>query len=447
MSDWKWFLRVALLGFVGTVILSQVFSSTLEPNKRDDNLVLAITPNEVQAQAELLYPSESSIIPEDISVPLFPSVSSTTENIPTPETPLPPLPLITAKDIPTPETPLPPLPPIPQPQTLTLREKFSLPSSNTSDTKLRSNIVERKDLENKDDLKDDLGDKGNKILSTKENRHQKPLQQPVAKLPTNTAQETSEPVSEPPTNNPETTSQQAPSEDNQEVLSTSLDREQKLDKFSALFATPASLGMVAIGVAEGNYRLFIKDGNLYVERTSLYFGHTDPGNLSWGQVVTNYGSCSDQGRSGGNIALAEQLCLQRSRSQLPTNLADLQAAGIDPSEDVEALLNTADLYNQASPIHSRRFPEALAAVRFAGHTGVEAIAWARTASFYLNANQEIDLQQGENKASGLLGICVRESQPITEWQCVYRDQLRRTKAIASVLDTYRQLSQVEEKGK
>ena len=446
MSDWKWFFRVALLGFVGTVILSQVFSSTLEPNKRDNSLVLAITPNEVQAQAELLYPSESSIIPEDISVPLFPSVSSTTENIPAPETPFPPLPLITAKDIPTPETPLPPLPPISQPKTLTLREKFSLPSANTPQTKLRSNILDRKDLGDKDDLKD-KGNKGDNIPSTKEAQHQKPLQQSVAEEPTNTSQETSAPVSEPPTNTPKTTSQQPPLADKQEIIATSLDGEQKLDKFSALFASPASLGMVAIGVAEGNYRLFIEEGNLYVERTSLYFGHTDPGNLSWGQVVTNYGPCSDQGRSGGNIVLAEQLCLQRSRSQLPTNLTDLQAAGIDPSEDIEALLNTADLYNQASPIHSRRFPEALAAVRLAGHTGVEAIAWARTASFYLNENQEIDLQQGENKASGLLGICARESQPMTEWECVYRDQLRRTKAIASVLDTYRQLSQVEEKGK
>lgn len=224
------------------------------------------------------------------------------------------------------------------------------------------------------------------------------------------------------------------------VIDRPFDLKQSLTNYTPLFATPTSLGMVAIGVAEGNYRLLIQDGTLYVQQTPFYFGHTDPGNLSWGDVVTNYGPCSDQGRSGGNIALAEKLCLQRAQSRLPTHLTDLHGAGVDPNLDLEALLNTADLYNQASPIHSRHFPKALVMARQGGLRGVEALAWARTASFYLNLNEEMDLQTGSNKATGLLGICARENRPITEWDCVYKDQLRRVKAIDAVLEKYRQIS-------
>ena len=225
------------------------------------------------------------------------------------------------------------------------------------------------------------------------------------------------------------------------VQNSPFDLNKSLITYSPLFATPTSLGMVAIGVAEGNYNLVVKDSILYVQQTANYFGHTDPGNLSWGQVVSNYGPCSDQGRSGGNISLAEQMCLQRSLSQLPTNLADLNAAGINPNLNLEAVLNTADLYNQASPIHSRKFPKALAIAKRGGLTGTEAYAWARTASFYLNLNNELDIEQGLNQATGLIGICARESRPVTEWQCVYSDQLRRVKAIASVLEKYRQRAQ------
>lgn len=217
--------------------------------------------------------------------------------------------------------------------------------------------------------------------------------------------------------------------------------QQSLSAFYPLFDTPTSLGMVAIGVAEGNYRLVTNNGTLFVQQTPTYFGHTDPGNLSWGQVVTNYGPCSDQGRSGGNIAVAEQMCLERAKGALPTHLVDLNAAGFELNYELEAVLNTADLYNQASPIHSRYFPQALAIARRGGLKGIEAIAWARTASFYLNSNNELDLQTGTNKASGLLGICIREGRPITEWQCVYNDQMRRVKAITNVVEKYRSLVQ------
>ncbi|WP_204103846.1 MULTISPECIES: hypothetical protein [Spirulina sp. CCY15215] len=217
---------------------------------------------------------------------------------------------------------------------------------------------------------------------------------------------------------------------------SSFNLNQSIIRHSQLFASPVTLGMLAIGVAEGNYRVFTENETLYVEQTSLYFGHTDPGNLSWGERVTNYGPCSDQGRSGGNIELAEKMCSQRALDRLPTNLLDLYNAGINPDYALEAVLNTTDLYNQASPIHSRRFPQALAIAQKGGLNGLEAIAWARTASFYLNANDELDLDSGQNRASGLLGICSRERRGLTEWDCVYMDQMRRTKAIASVLDKY-----------
>ncbi|MGK7925913.1 MAG: hypothetical protein AB4290_11810 [Spirulina sp.] len=211
---------------------------------------------------------------------------------------------------------------------------------------------------------------------------------------------------------------------------------QSIIRHSQLFSSPVSLGMLAIGVAEGNYRVFAENDTLYVEQTSNYFGHTDPGNLSWGERVTNYGPCSDQGRSKGNIKLAEKMCSQRALDRLATNLIDLHNAGIHPDYALEAVLNTADLYNQASPVHSRRFPQAFAIAKQGGLAGIEAIAWARTASFYLNSKNELDLEKGRNRASGLLGICSRERRNVTEWDCVYRDQMRRTKAIASVLDKY-----------
>ena len=151
----------------------------------------------------------------------------------------------------------------------------------------------------------------------------------------------------------------------------------------------------------------------------------------------------DQGRSGGDIALAEQLCLERSRSQLSTQLVDLNAAGINPNQDLEALLITADLYNQAKPIHARRFPQAYVIAQKGGLKGVEALAWARTASFYLNANNELDVEAGSNQANGLLGICAQQQRFVTQWDCVYEDQLRRVQAIDGVLNQYRSVSEQE----
>ena len=193
-------------------------------------------------------------------------------------------------------------------------------------------------------------------------------------------------------------------------------------------------------MAEGNYQLVVQNGSLFVQPTSNYFGHTDPGNLSWGQTVTNFGPCSDQGRSGGNIAMSESMCVARLRDRLPTALQDLYQSGIDPYNDLEALLNAVDLYNQASPIHSRVFPQALAIAKRGGLYGPDAYAWARTAAFYLNDREQLDIEHGTNRAGGLLGICSREGRPVTQWECVYGDQARRVRAISQTYQSFLQLA-------
>jgi hypothetical protein len=222
--------------------------------------------------------------------------------------------------------------------------------------------------------------------------------------------------------------------------SQKFDLRQSLQIYGQLYQSPTSLGVVAVGMAEGNYTMLIQNGSLFVQPTGNYYGHVDPGNLSWGERVTNYGPCSDQGRSRGNIALAEKMCVDRLRDRLPTLLTDLNAAGIDPYGDLPALLNAADLYNQASPIHSRWFPHALAIAKRGGLYGPTAYAWARTASFYLDANDRLNVEKGTNRASGLLGICARERRATTQWDCVYADQARRVNAIAQVYDKFLQLA-------
>lgn len=202
------------------------------------------------------------------------------------------------------------------------------------------------------------------------------------------------------------------------------------------FNSPNSVGSVAIGMAEGNYWLAIDQaptGNrVVVKTTRLYAGHIDPGNF-----VRNYGFCSNQGRDP--LERADQGCLNRIRGKIPEAIADLKAAGIDPASDIAALVNTVDLHNQASPIHSRWFPKALARARAQGKSGVEAIAHARTAAFYQNG----DPTTGRNLAGGLLGICRRENRPVSDFGCVYGDQLRRAKAIEKAIGVFNQVGTTE----
>jgi hypothetical protein len=214
-----------------------------------------------------------------------------------------------------------------------------------------------------------------------------------------------------------------------------LDLDPTIDRW---FASPNSIGAVAIGMAEGNYWLQIASSptgqRVVVKTTRLYAGHVDPGNF-----VQNYGFCSDQGRSGGDLPKADQGCLERIRSKIPEAIADLRSAGIDPIADPEALFNTLDLHNQGSPIHSRWFPRSLAKARAARNQGIETIAHARTAAFYQNG----DPTTGHNLAIGLLGICRRENRRVSDFACVYGDQLRRAREISKAIRIFGQAGTTE----
>ncbi|MDY6783177.1 MAG: M23 family metallopeptidase [Cyanobacteriota bacterium] len=183
-------------------------------------------------------------------------------------------------------------------------------------------------------------------------------------------------------------------------------------KTGELFQSPQSLGARAIGHAEGNLTVSGKP-------TSLYYGHDDPGNFK-----RNQGWCSDQGRGGGDVVVADRKCLERMQQRLPLLAYDLRAASIDPEGETEVFLNAADLYNQASPWVSRQFPQKYAAARQQGKQGEDALVWARVEAFRRN---------GRIDASGLIGICRREKRGVSDWDCVAGDQRRRVKAIARVL--------------
>lgn len=169
----------------------------------------------------------------------------------------------------------------------------------------------------------------------------------------------------------------------------------------------------AIGHAEGNLTVTGK-------KTALYWGHTDPGNRR-----RNMGWCSDQGRGGGDAARADQECLRYVRKWESAIAGPMQEHDLDSKM---VWINAFDLANQAHPRHAPRLPERFAYARAngKGKNKVEQIAWARTATFIA--------ADGTNQAGGLLGICRRENRPVSDWECVYQDQKRRTEAIAAVLE-------------
>ncbi len=182
-----------------------------------------------------------------------------------------------------------------------------------------------------------------------------------------------------------------------------------------LFADLESAGVRAIGHAEGN---LTPAG----AKTSLYWGHPDPANFK-----PNQGWCSDQGRGGGDADLADRKCLERVQQRLSLLIKDFQNAGLTPDLHLEAFVNLADLYNQASPWVSRQFPKKYAEARAQGKRGEAAIVWARVEAFR---------RRGQIDASGLLSICRREQRPVSDWDCVAHDQRRRAQAIARVLGRF-----------
>ncbi len=112
---------------------------------------------------------------------------------------------------------------------------------------------------------------------------------------------------------------------------------------NTLFANNSSIGVLAICAAEGNCTI---DG----KKTSLYYFHVDPGNR-----VGNRSWCSDQGRGGTNLENADAGCLTRTRSRIPRLVRKIQAAGVNPEQNIEVFVNSLDQWNQASPRVSDAF--------------------------------------------------------------------------------------------
>lgn len=192
---------------------------------------------------------------------------------------------------------------------------------------------------------------------------------------------------------------------------------------SSLFATKKSPGSIAVGAAEGNL-------TLTGQATSLYSGHTDPGNH-----VTNRGFCSWNRAKNLTVAQADQRCLGALKRQSAVTERKLIALGINPNIHAEALINGTDLWNQsnsAGPQFALKYKKALEK----GLSGSGAQIWARVEAFRNRA--------GVLDASGLFGICRREPYyqsrlsgitPYSEswrWQCIALDQRRRVKVVSKV---------------
>jgi D-alanyl-D-alanine dipeptidase len=193
---------------------------------------------------------------------------------------------------------------------------------------------------------------------------------------------------------------------------------------SKLFATQQSPGSIAVGAAEGNLTLSGKT-------TSLYLGHTDPGNH-----VTNRGFCSWNRAASLTVAEADALCLAALQRQSAATERYLTTLNLDPKAHTEALVNGTDLWNQSNFAGSR-FPSKYKKALDKGLKGSSAYIWARVEAF----RNEV----GVLDASGLFGICAREPYyqnrlygvtPYTEswrWQCIALDQARRVEVVGNVL--------------
>ena len=193
---------------------------------------------------------------------------------------------------------------------------------------------------------------------------------------------------------------------------------------SKLFATKKSPGSLAVGAAEGNLTLSGKT-------TSLYLGHTDPGNH-----VTNRGFCSWNRAADLSVAEADERCLAALQRQSAATEQKLTALALDAGVHTEALVNGTDLWNQSNQAGSQfalKYKQALDK----GLKGSSAYIWARVEAFRNEA--------GILDASGLFGICAREPYyqnrlygitPYTEswrWQCIALDQARRVGVVSQSL--------------
>jgi D-alanyl-D-alanine dipeptidase len=195
-----------------------------------------------------------------------------------------------------------------------------------------------------------------------------------------------------------------------------------------LFIDSKSLGPIAIGMAEGNFD--IKDNQII--KTHLYNLHSDPAN-----GLPNSGWCSDQGRGGGDVEKADQGCLERTKSRLSRLVNRFKQNGVDPEKDTEALINSLDMWNQASPNVSDNYVDRYSELRKTKGV-LEAIKIARVEAFKTENNKL--------SAKGLERICSNPKNTAysglniygvgTEkwkWECIAMDQNRRVQAINKAL--------------
>jgi hypothetical protein len=197
-----------------------------------------------------------------------------------------------------------------------------------------------------------------------------------------------------------------------------------------LFASPTSVGAIAVGLAEGNYTIKGK-------QTSVYFGEKDPADF-----VLNRGFCSDRGRGLRYLkqtqpkrkkfslseitTAADSRCLDYIKADFPKIEENMRSHGLDPSVDIEVAVNAADLRNQANPSVHTRFIE-----RYSKSKEPNRIAKARTLAFKV----------GEKWTStGLQAICDREKRDPNPYNCTYKDQNRRAEAINATLRKWKKIN-------
>lgn len=200
---------------------------------------------------------------------------------------------------------------------------------------------------------------------------------------------------------------------------------RRAERAESLFATPRSIGSVAVCAAEGNCNV---DGS----KTSIYYGHIDPGNH-----VRNKGFCSWNHAEGISVEEGDRRCLSALQRQSARTIQSLKDEGIDPNTDPEAAIEGTDIWNQsnsAGPQFASKYKIALSK----GMTGSKAYLWARVESFRR--------RWGALDASGLFGICVSQPYYIPrlqqyrqfseewQWNCIALDQGRRVKQIEKVME-------------
>ncbi|MBE9129800.1 MULTISPECIES: hypothetical protein [unclassified Coleofasciculus] len=191
-----------------------------------------------------------------------------------------------------------------------------------------------------------------------------------------------------------------------------------------LFDSKQAPGAIAIGVAEGNLTPTGKP-------TSIYSGHTDPGNFA-----TNRGFCSWNQAQDISIEEADRRCLQALQWHSVATENRMLDLGLNPENHKKAIVMGTDLWNQSNSA-GPNFPFTYKAAKDQGLQGRDAYIWARVEAFR-NEQQELD-------ASGLFGICKREPyyrQQLTglpedseswRWNCIKLDQMRRVREIEQVL--------------